>query len=393
MRGDSAPAVHRHRWLGADDEYRCTPRVPVLLDADELCAGCGLTYPGVVVEGATTSEGVVSRLDVIAEGDGIRIRSADALSLLTAAEIMATPPPVEIVEDIAWAGCLTVLVSESGVAKTFVLLSVAAAVSDGVPWLGRDVRRGTVVYLSYEGDALSLRVRALDEHGGHRMEHLYIARTSDPLSPRVARDGVEEFSLGECRVLEALQELAAQLEREGRPPMVLIIIDTVRASLSGSEDSSEHVSAYLRAVRRIMATVPTAAAILAHHAGWQDGESRRRRERGSSAWRGNADAVLYLDLEDEDTERGEARLRLSALKVRDTERPAPFYLVRRRVELLAQDEHGDPSSCSLRTSTATRRAARSGRARRPADIMHHRARHADPRGSRGRSRGRTRRYR
>ena len=87
--------------------------------------------------------------------------------------------------------------------------------------------------------------------------------------------------------------------------------------MTGSEDSSEHVSAFLRAGRRLMARTPGAAWCLVHHAGWQDGDSARKRERGSSAWRGNCDATLYLEAGEYDTERGEALLTLRVLKVRD----------------------------------------------------------------------------
>jgi hypothetical protein len=41
--------------------------------------------------------------------------------------------PVEIIEGIAWAGCLTVLVSESGTGNTLVLLDATAAVGYEVP--------------------------------------------------------------------------------------------------------------------------------------------------------------------------------------------------------------------------------------------------------------------
>lgn len=277
-----------------------------------------------------------------------------ALSFRTAAEMIATPRSAEIVEGVAWAGCITVVVSESGAGKTFATLSISAAVSDDVRWLGRSVRSGSVPYLSFEGDALGLRLRALVEHGGHRLENLYLVRASDPLSPRIGRDGVEEYSIGEYVVTEALRELSARLAAAGRPAIVLLVIDTVRASLSGSEDSSEHVSAYLRAVRRIMATIPGAACILVHHAGWQDGENKRKRERGSSAWRGNADATLYLELGEYDAERGEASLKLTAHKVRDVERPAPLYLIRRRVDILELDERGQPvTSCVIERDPRT----------------------------------------
>ena len=161
-------------------------------------------------------------------------------------------------------------------------------------------------------------------------------------------------SRGERTVRAALDVLAAHLVTTQSPPVVLVVIDTVCASLSGSEDSSEAVSAYLRAVRRIVAHVPEAAAILAHHAGWQDGESRRKRERGSSAFRGNVDVTLYLEGGHYDTARGEAQLVLRALKVRDTERPPPIRLVRRRVELAESIGRGEPvTSCIIERDRRT----------------------------------------
>jgi hypothetical protein len=97
-----------------------------------------------------------------------------------------------------------------------------------------------------------------------------------------------------------------------------------------------------------MTCVPGAAAILAHHAGWQDGESQRKRERGSSAWRGNCDATLYLEAGEYDPEHGEAPLTLRTLKVRDAEKPPPLHLVRRRVTLYEIDRHGEPvTSCII----------------------------------------------
>ena len=108
---------------------------------------------------------------------------------------------------------------------------------------------------------------------------LYVLRASDPLSPAVQRDGTELPSIGEEILTDRLRRLNERLTESSSPPVGLLIIDTVRASLSGSEDSSEHFSAYLRAVRRILATLPDAGALLAHHTGWHDGDQRRKRER------------------------------------------------------------------------------------------------------------------
>lgn len=254
------------------------------------------------------------------------------LAFTAAADLMTLPRPIEIVEGVAQEGCVTVLVSESGTGKTFVLLNLSAAVSANLPWHGRATRQGSVAYLSFEGDALGVRLRALRDIDGHRLDHVYIVRPRDPLSPRIGRDG-EERALGELAVQAALEALVAELDQAGRPPVRLVIIDTVRASMAGSEDSSEAVSAYLRAVRRLTASVPRAATILAHHAGWQDGDTQRKRERGSSAWRGNVDTTLYLEAGPYDAVRGQAELTLRNLKARDAEKAPPLHLLRRRVEL------------------------------------------------------------
>jgi hypothetical protein len=267
---------------------------------------------------------------------------------------MNTPPPLEIVEGVAWSECLTLLVAESGAGKTFLALDCAAAVSDGASWHGRTVRAGSVAYVSFEGDALGLRLRALQE-AGRQLEHLHIIQAREPISPLLTREG-ERRSIGELAVASALTTLSAELEEARKPPLLLTFFDTVRASMTGPEESSEHAAAYLRAARRLIASVPGAGAVLVHHAGWQDGEQQRRRERGSSAWRGNCDATLYLEtVGDYDRARREMRLVLRTLKVRDAERPAHLHLVRRTVDLLERDRRGQPvTSCVIEPDRRSR---------------------------------------
>jgi RecA-family ATPase len=253
-------------------------------------------------------------------------------------------------DGLAWAGCVTVVVAESGAGKTFLLLGVAAAVADGTPWHGRATQRGSVAYVSFEGDALGLRLQALRD-AGYSLRDVHVRRAFDPLSPRIGRDGVESASPGEESLAKAIAALSAKIAAEDRPPIGLLIIDTVRASLAGSEDKSDDVAAYLRAVRRLLAQVPTAAAILAHHSGWMDGKDSRRRERGSSTFRGNVDCTLYLEVDKDDPandlENHCSYLTLSALKVRDGPRPAPLRLVRRQVKVLSTDAADVATSCLI----------------------------------------------
>ena len=289
-----------------------------------------------------------------AEPAGARQAPPPRLSLRAPA-LLDLPAPVEIVEGVVCADQLAVLAAESGTGKTFVLLSLGAAVADGVGWHGRAVRgrlrrvcvlRGRRASPARAGAARDRR--APPGAAGHRL------RASDPLSPRLTRDG-EVGSLGEALIAAELDAIARDIEAAGEPPIRLCIVDTVRASLTGSEDNSEAVSAYLRAVRRLMAGAAGAAWLLAHHTGWQDGEAPRKRERGSSAWRGNCDATFYLEAGEYDAMRGEAALTLRALKVRDAERPAPLHLIRRRVNLLLANRYGEPvTSCVIERDRRTR---------------------------------------
>ncbi|MBZ0103108.1 MAG: AAA family ATPase [Thermoanaerobaculia bacterium] len=271
----------------------------------------------------------------------------------SAAEVIAEAPRAEIVRDTVAEGAVAVLVGEPGAGKSFALLDLAAGVSEGRHFHGRKIAGpGSVAFLSFEGDAFALRLEALQQ-AGRDLANVYLLNADRPLSPVVERDGGEVPSPGEIEVTEALRRLQERLSSEGRPAVRLVIVDTVRASLAGSEDSSEGVSAYLRAIRRILATCPRAGCILAHHAGWQDGETRRRRERGSSAWRGNCDATFYLSAEG--AEGDDVRVEWQTLKLRDAERPAPLRLIRRRVELTGRTTaSGFPAtSCVMVSDAAT----------------------------------------
>jgi hypothetical protein len=124
--------------------------------------------------------------------------------------------------------------------------------------------------------------------------------------------------------------------------------------MTGSDSSDDTVAAFMRAVRRIAAAHPTLAIVIVHHTGWQDGETKRARERGSSVWRGNCDITLLLERGEHDSDRGECRLTLTQLKGRDEEDATPLRLVRRRVELAETNQVGDPvTSCVIEPDLRT----------------------------------------
>ncbi len=268
------------------------------------------------------------------------------LRFSSAAEVMDAPPAAEVVEGIAWASKVTAVIGSSGSGKTFFTYSIGAHVGWGERLHGRRVRRASVANLAYERDGIGLRLRALEQFHRRPLENFYAVHAEAPLSPRIGRDGLELPSPGELAATDALEHLSTDLERAGAPPLGLVIVDTARASMTGSEDSSDNVSAYLRAlVRMTRRACPDAAVLVTHHSGWNDGPEKRRRERGSSAWRGNVDGTVFVEAGEPDPSTRETPITIEALKVRDGDRPADLRLVRRVIDLGFGADGRPLSSC------------------------------------------------
>lgn len=271
---------------------------------------------------------------------------------LPAAQVMDAPTADEVVEGMLTAGGITILVAESGAGKTFVATDLGAAIGDerGREWHGRLTRWGVSPLCFVRGRRVGSSAPSAVGPGQGPVERLLPERDRAPISA-----GIEVPSPGEELVIDRLKHLSADLAARGQPPIVAVVLDTLRASLAGSEDQSENVSAYLRAVRRVLACGPGAGPIVLHRPGWQDGDAKRKRERGSSAVRANVANTLLLDVTDDHDPAG-LRLLLTVLTARDAERGAAIRLMRRRVELEGYDRRGNRlTSCVIVADSQTRR--------------------------------------
>lgn len=203
--------------------------------------------------------------------------------LLSVADILSIPKPGWILEDILTAGGFSVLFGPSGAGKTFIVLDWALSVATGEPWMGHKTQPGHVVYVAAEGSyGIGARIRAwIDLH--------HFAR-KPPITPA---DINASFITQPAQMLEA-SDTDALISAIAPMKPSLVIIDTLaRSMVGGDENSAKDVGLFIAGCDRIREATG-AAVLVIHHTG-KDG----RMERGSSALRGAADAMIAVSASDE----------------------------------------------------------------------------------------------
>jgi AAA domain-containing protein len=134
----------------------------------------------------------------------------------------------------------SLLVGETGSGKTFLALDLGLHVAAGVPWFGRRVTAGPVIYVAAEaGRAIENRVAAWGTH--HRLEGLdipFVAVTS-PVDLCHANAGDVD------RLIGAIREAGFNAPE-------LIVIDTVsRVLAGGNENGPDDMGALVRSLDRL----------------------------------------------------------------------------------------------------------------------------------------------
>jgi hypothetical protein len=161
-----------------------------------------------------------------------------------------------------------------GEGKTFVALDMAYHVAAGLPWMGRKVHAGPVLYLAYEGQGgLKKRAKALRQKYGKKDVPLYVDSATYNLREKGGRE-----ALG--HVLSALP---------AKP--VLVVIDTfARALMGGDENSAQDVGSFNAAVAALIESTG-ACVLIVHHSG----KDKSKGARGSSALLGAIDTEIEVD--------------------------------------------------------------------------------------------------
>ena len=200
------------------------------------------------------------------------VRQKPRFNLIRFNAVLLSSSAAYLVKGLIPRGGLVVVWGPPKCGKSFWAFDLAMHIALGIPYRGRRVQQGAVVYLALEGGhGFRARVEAF------RREH---GVTDAPFYLMTDRTGL---------VQDHAVLIAAIRRQIGTTLPALVVIDTLNRSLAGSESKDEDMAAYIRAADAIREAFDCAVVIV-HHCGI-DGT----RPRGHTSLTGAADAQLSVE--------------------------------------------------------------------------------------------------
>lgn len=188
-------------------------------------------------------------------------------------------PGEPLIKGIIHRGTMSVLIGAPGGGKTFLGLDWSYHIAKGLPWAGRPVQQGAVVYLAAEaGNMIMSRLAALQVHYGPLGDApLYVI----PCSADFAH-GPEDA--------KAVLALIRDIEKESGQKVEFFVVDTLNRAMSGGdENSSKDMGAVIQAVDFIREQAKTHTMII-HH----PGKDENKGGRGHSSMLGGTDTEMQI---------------------------------------------------------------------------------------------------
>lgn len=244
---------------------------------------------------------------------------------LTLDQIEAMQPPAYLVAKLLPEGSFALILGPWASLKSFLSLDLALCIAYGLPWQGRDVQQGPVLYIAGEGAAgLGRRIRAW--RAVHCVEDQAAPFRLLPLAVSLMQPQ---------QVARIVATMAAIAEAEGAP-LRLVVIDTLARSMIGGDENTAldmgRAVAGIDELRQVGCCTLTV-----HHMG----KDKDRGARGSSALPGAADTMIEV-------ERSEMRLTVKVTKQKEDEEGDPIELEARKVGLDGgEPQEGAPTSLVL----------------------------------------------
>ena len=187
-------------------------------------------------------------------------------------------PPFDFVEDTLTDGAMSVVYGDSNVGKTFWVFDLACHISLGMPWNGKEVEQGPVIYIAAEGGgSIKKRRQAFQQH--HEIEDAMLA-----IVP-VAVDLLDEAA-DVSRIIEACETAAEHYSK----PIRMVVFDTLsRVMAGGNENSPEDMTAVISNIDKVRHATG-AHTLIVHHSG----KNAAQGARGHSSLRAATDTEIEI---------------------------------------------------------------------------------------------------
>jgi AAA domain len=182
------------------------------------------------------------------------------------------PDPVWLMDGVIPEGSVT-LYGKRGSMKSFAALDMALCIANGVPYHGKNVTQGRIVYFAGEGfKGNKRRIKAwYKEHKLTPSRHFALIRTAI------------KWDMDKGR--EKARQILAEVAKGG--PISVAIIDTVRKGMSGDENAPTQVGHFIDGVSGVCELFGCGY-WLVHHAGKDDSKGAR----GGGPFEDDVDAVF-----------------------------------------------------------------------------------------------------
>lgn len=268
--------LHRDRW-GSDKGSRADYIARTIHKARESAAQNRTIADD---RNAQMDALIASLADKPAPTEPIVEPDQDVYELLTDDEIDQLEDPTWLADGAIPANSLTVTFGASGSYKSFDVIDLGMSIAAGIPWHGRRTQQGRVIYVLAEGrSGIKKRRRAWLRHRSiDRVPRFHLLPHSVPLTEPAA-----------------LSKLIATAHSLPDLP-TLIIVDTLARSMPGSDENSTQDMSRLVAALDTIRMQTGAGVHLVHHTGHD-----KTRERGNSALRAAADAMIKVTKNDNGT--------------------------------------------------------------------------------------------
>ena len=186
--------------------------------------------------------------------------------------------PNELVEGLMVVGSQTVIYGDSNSGKTFLALSISAAIAEGRECFGRQTTKGLVIYLATESpSSVKTRVQALKRHHGITLENLVIVQV--PIN----------FYSGDGDAHDVV-ELVRVVEEQTGKPVMMIVGDTLARMSAGADENRGSDMGPVMARFDAVAKETGAAMLIIHH----NGKNTAAGARGWSGIRAHIDTEIEV---------------------------------------------------------------------------------------------------